>query len=78
MGGSYRRAPSYTGRTERVADRAIWAAIGLLLLIMAVFIGLRLATDVPNVLWGVVPDESEFESRYAAYAGLAYAHILPS
>ena len=62
---------------ERVADRAIWVAIGLLLLIMAVFIGLRLATDVPNVLSGAVPDESEFESRYAAYPWLAYIHILP-
>ena len=62
---------------ERVADRAIWVAIGLLLLIMAVFIGLRLTTDVPNVLSGTVPDESEFESRYAAYPWLAYIHILP-
>ena len=62
---------------ERVADRAIWVAIGLLLVIMAVFIGLRLATDVPNVLSGAVPDESEFESRYAAYPWLAYIHILP-
>ena len=69
--------PSYTGRVERVADRAIWVAIGLLLAIMAVFIGLRLATDVPNVLSGAVPDESEFESRYAAYPWLAYIHILP-
>ena len=60
-----------------VADRAIWVAIGILLVIMAVFIGLRLATDVPNVLSGALPDESEFQYRYAAYPWLAYAHILP-
>ncbi len=71
------QSPSYTGRVERVADRAIWVAIGLLLVIMAVFIGLRLVTDVPNVLSGAVVDESEFEYRYAAYPWLAYAHILP-
>jgi uncharacterized membrane protein YozB (DUF420 family) len=54
-----------------------WVAIGLLLAIMAVFIGLRLATDVPNVLSGALPNESEFQYRYAAYPWLAYAHILP-
>ena len=62
---------------ERIADRAIWVAIGILLLIMAVFVGLRLATDVPNVLTGTLPDESEFQYRYAAYPWLAYGHILP-
>ena len=62
---------------ERGADRAIWATIGILLLIMAVFIGLRLATDVPSVLSGELPDVSEFQYRYAAYPWLAYAHILP-
>ena len=62
---------------ERGADRAIWVAIGILLLIMAVFVGLRLMTDVPNVLSGELPDESEFQYRYAAYPWLAYAHILP-
>ena len=62
---------------ERVSDRAIWVVIGILLVIMAVFVGLRLVTDVPNVLSGTLPDESEFQYRYAAYPWLAYAHILP-
>ena len=62
---------------ERGADRAIWVVIGLLLAVMVVFVGLRLMTDVPNVLSGVLPDEAEFEFRYAAYPWLAYAHILP-
>jgi hypothetical protein len=62
---------------ERGADRGIWVAIGILLLIMAVFIGLRLATDVPNVLSGELPDVSEFQYRYAAFPWLAYAHMLP-
>jgi uncharacterized membrane protein YozB (DUF420 family) len=62
---------------ERAADRVAWAAIGLLVAIMVTFIGIRLATDVPNVLSGTLPDESSFEHRYAAHAWLAYAHILP-
>ena len=62
---------------ERGADRAFWVAIGILLVTMAVFIGLRLVTDIPHVLSGELPDESEFEYRYAAYPWLAYAHILP-
>jgi uncharacterized membrane protein YozB (DUF420 family) len=52
-------------------------AIGILLVVMAVFVVLRLVTDVPNVLSGSLPDESEFQYRYAAYPWLAYAHILP-
>jgi uncharacterized membrane protein YozB (DUF420 family) len=62
---------------EHAADRVVWAIIGVLLAIMVVFIGIRLAIDVPNVLSGTVPDESDFEYRYTAYAWLAYAHILP-
>ena len=45
--------------------------------IVIVFAGIRLATDVPNIASGTVPDESEFEHRYTAFAWLAYAHILP-
>jgi hypothetical protein len=33
--------------------------------------------DVPNILSGALPDPSEFDYRYAAYAWLAYAHIAP-
>lgn len=62
---------------ERTGDRAAWILIGLLLLVMIVFVGIRLAIDVPNVLSGSVPDESLFEHRYAVHAWLAYAHILP-
>jgi hypothetical protein len=62
---------------ERAGDRAVWVVIGLLLTIMVVFIGLRLVTDVPNVLSGTLPDPEAFERRYAEYPWLAYAHILP-
>ena len=62
---------------ERATDRLAWAVIGVLLAIMVAFIGIRLATDVPNVLSGTLPAESSFEHRYATHAWLAYAHILP-
>jgi uncharacterized membrane protein len=62
---------------ERIVDRVIWPVISIMLAIMVVFIGIRLVIDVPNVLSGTVPDESEFERRYATHAWLAYAHILP-
>lgn len=62
---------------ERAADRAAWWLIGALLIVMFVFVGIRLAIDVPNVLSGTLPDESLFEHRYAAHPWLAYGHILP-
>lgn len=57
--------------------RLAWGvAVGLIGIVL-VFAGIRLAIDVPNVVRGVVPDESTFEHRYAVHAWLAYAHILP-
>ena len=61
----------------RGANATIWGAVFLLVAIVVVFVGIRLATDVPNVTSGTVPDESLFEHRYARYPWLAYAHILP-
>lgn len=56
---------------------AIWIALGLLVVIVLVFVGIRLATDVPNITSGRLPDPDAFEYRYAVHAFLAYAHILP-
>ena len=55
----------------------IWLAIGLLILIVLVFAGIRVATDLPNVLGGRLPDPESFERRYAEFPWLAYAHVAP-
>lgn len=62
---------------RRGANATIWSALILLAAIVVVFVGIRLAIDVPNVTSGTVPDESSFEYRYARFPWLAYAHILP-
>lgn len=62
---------------DRPARTAIWVALGILVTIVLVFVGIRLATDVPNITSGRLPDEAAFEYRYAVHAFLAYAHILP-
>ncbi|HEX7171350.1 MAG TPA: DUF2306 domain-containing protein [Candidatus Limnocylindria bacterium] len=61
----------------RGASGTIWSAVVVLIAIVVVFVGIRLATDVPNLTSGTIPDEGTFEHRYARFAWLAYAHILP-
>jgi uncharacterized membrane protein YozB (DUF420 family) len=63
--------------SQTAVRRSIWVVVPVLVLIVLVFAGIRLATDVPNVLSGRVPDPEAFEHRYARYPWLAYAHILP-
>jgi len=63
---------------ERGVGRvATWTTLIVLLAIVVVFAGIRLATDVPNIVTGRQPDADSFEARYAAVPWLAYAHILP-
>lgn len=62
---------------ERLGDRIAWTAIGMLLLVMTVFVGIRLVIDVPNVASGRLPDPDLFERRYAEFPILAYGHIIP-
>lgn len=54
-----------------------WGVVGLLLAIVLVFAGMRLAIDLPNIVAGAVPEPSAFEHRYARYPWLAYAHVAP-
>lgn len=62
---------------EGFTRRVVWSMAILLTAIVVVFVGIRLATDLPNVLSGTLPERSSFEYRYTAFAWLAYAHILP-
>lgn len=55
----------------------MWGAVFLLVAIVLVFAGIRLATDIPNITSGTTPSADAFESRYARFPWLAYAHILP-
>ena len=55
----------------------MWGLLFVLVLVVLVFAGIRLAIDVPNLMSGTVPDPAEFDHRYARYPWLAYLHILP-
>ena len=51
--------------------------IGVLVAIVVTFYGLRLATDVPFLATGTVPEPDDFASRYVAHPWLAYLHMTP-
>jgi uncharacterized membrane protein len=55
----------------------LWSALIVLILIALVAVGVRIATDWPNVAAGTVPSEDSFDRRYALHPVLAYVHILP-
>lgn len=54
----------------------VWPVLLVLIAVTLVFAGIRIATDVPNVAAGTVPDDT-FDRRYALHPVLGYAHILP-
>ena len=62
------------GRLTRATTAA---TLGILILIVLVFAGIRLSLDIPNVVNGVTPSPDSFERRYAENPVLFYAHILP-
>lgn len=64
---------------ERIGGirRITWGAVGLLVGIVLVFAGIRIMTDLPNITSGASLDPDAFETRYARFPWLAYAHILP-
>jgi uncharacterized membrane protein YozB (DUF420 family) len=65
------------GRRKRGAPRGVWAAVACLLLIMVVFFVIRLTTDVPEIVRGLVPPPPAFERRYVVHPIPAYVHIVP-
>lgn len=56
---------------------AMWAAILLLIAVVLVFAGMRVASDVPLVAAGQNAERGSFGERYVAYPWLAYLHIAP-
>ena len=61
----------------RNRPRMLWPttiAVAVLIGIVLVFIGIRLVTDVPNIVAGTVPDD-DFAERYVAHPWISYLHI---
>lgn len=54
-----------------------WGFAIFLIVVVVVFVGIRVTTDVPNITGGVIPPEDDFDRRYAENPVLAYLHILP-
>ena len=57
--------------------KIMWPTLLVLILIVLVFAGMRVAVDGPNVAAGIVPPEGAYERRFALHPLLTYAHILP-
>lgn len=57
------------------APRWLVAVVALLLLVLAVFIVIRLVSDVPHLLAGTVPEDA-YDRRYVQYPRVAYLHII--
>ncbi len=54
-----------------------WAVVFFLIAVVLVFAALRMSADSQNIASGVIPDEGEFDRRYAQNPILAYVHIIP-
>lgn len=54
-----------------------WVVVFFLITVVLVFAAIRVTIDSQNIANGVIPEEGEFDRRYAQYPILAYAHILP-
>jgi hypothetical protein len=56
---------------------AVWPMLFVLILIVLVFAGIRIAVDWPNVAAVIVPPEGSYERRFALHPILLYAHTCP-
>jgi uncharacterized membrane protein YozB (DUF420 family) len=54
-----------------------WGVVFFLIAVVLVFAVIRVTIDSQNIANGVIPEEGEFDRRYAQYPILAYAHIIP-
>lgn len=54
-----------------------WGLAIFLIVVVLVFVAIRVTSDIPNIVGGVIPPEGDFDRRYAQYPVLAYLHILP-
>ncbi|MCD2193062.1 DUF2306 domain-containing protein [Actinomycetospora endophytica] len=57
--------------------RGVWVVVGVLAGVVLVFFAVRLVTDVPGVVTGVLPRADSFQYRYVAHPVPAYVHIVP-
>src|SRR5690348_250921 len=55
--------------------RPLGVVIAVLVTIIMVFFARRLATDVPHIVAGTVPDD-DLTEKYVAHPWLAYGHIV--
>ncbi|HEX2403989.1 MAG TPA: DUF2306 domain-containing protein [Acidimicrobiia bacterium] len=63
--------------TARKRVPAAWVVVFFLIAVVLVFVVIRVTIDSENIATGVIPEESEFDRRYAQNPILAYAHIIP-
>lgn len=63
--------------TARKSVPAAWAVVFFLIAVVLLFAVIRVTIDSENLATGVVPEEGEFDRRYALNPVLAYAHIIP-
>ena len=63
--------------TSRTKVPTAWGVVFFLIAVVLVFAVIRVTIDSQNIANGVIPEEGEFDRRYAQYPILAYAHILP-
>jgi hypothetical protein len=52
--------------------------MAILIGIVLVFVGIRIAEDSPAIAAGVLPPPEAYQHRYVAHPVLAYLHILPA
>lgn len=65
------------GLTARSRSALVSITVAVLLLVVVVFAGIRLAVDVPHLLAGTVPEPHTFEARYVRHPVTAYLHLVP-
>lgn len=63
--------------TARKRVPAAWGVVIFLIAVVLVFAVIRVTIDNQNTVTGVIPEEGEFDRRYALNPILAYTHILP-
>ncbi len=63
--------------TARKRVPAAWGVVFFLIAVVLVYATIRISIDSQNLATGVIPQEGEFDRRYAQNPVLAYAHIIP-
>ncbi len=64
-------------RRETRIKATAWTVLALPLVVVLVFAGIRIMTDVPLLRAGVPAPAGSFDARYVAHPVLAYLHIVP-